>query len=236
MLNQVYLLLYNDEIMRIFNFLTIVSLLLVLTSAQAADLKKPTLKNPVAGKHYLVLDKPGRTKSPPGKVEVIDFFWYGCPHCYKQLEYTEAWEKDKPSYIYVRKIPVPFSGMWTVHARTYYTAQRLNMAARLHRPIFDAIHKEKRRLTNQLSIRDFFADQGVDPARFDDIYGSFSVDARLRSAQKEVAFYKIKSVPIFIINGKYMTDTSMAGSQANIIQIIKFLSEKEYQAGSQGQS
>lgn len=220
---------------RLFFVLFAALVALPLLEAQAANLQKATLKNPVEGKHYAVLAKPGKTKAPPGKIEVIDFFWYGCPHCYNQLSYTEEWEKSKPPYVYVRKVPVPFSGLWTVHARAYYTSHRLNMAARLHRPIFDAIHKEKQQLTNQRTLRNFFVSQGVDPDRFNDIYDSFSVDARVRSAQKEVSFYQINSVPTFVINGKYVTDSSMAGSAANIIAVIKFLTEREYQAQSQEQ-
>jgi len=216
-------------------FLSVALIALPIAYGQAANLDKPTIKTPVEGRHYTVLAKPGRTKAPPGRVEVVDFFWYGCPHCYRQLAYTEEWEKDKPSYVYVRKVPVPFSGLWTVHARAYYTSHRLNMAARLHRPIFEAIHKDKQQLNNKRMLRNFFVSQGVDPARFDDIYDSFSVDARVRSAQKEVSSYQIKSVPSFVINGKYLTDVSMAGSPANVIAVIEFLTEQEHQAQNQEQ-
>ena len=210
--------------------------LIILSTVHAANLKKPTISNPIAGKHYEVLDKPGITKAPPGKIEVVDFFWYGCPHCYAQLEYTEDWEKEKPPYVSIRRVPVPYSGLWTVHARAYYTAKRMNVAGRTHRALFDAIHKKKQTLTNQRTLAGFYADRGADFNRFNELFNSFSVDARIKSAQREVALYKIDSVPTFIINGKYKTDVTRAGSKANIMQVIKVLVEQEYQALSQGES
>ena len=218
----------------ILSFLSVALIALPIAYSQAANLDKPTIRTPVEGRHYTVLAKPGRTKAPPGRIEVVDFFWYGCPYCYNLLPYTEEWEKDKPSYVYVRKVPIT-GGRAAAHARAYYTSYRLNMAARLHRPIFEAIHKDRKQLNNKRMLRNFFASQGVDPARFDDIYDSFSVDARVRSAQKEVSFYQIETVPSFIINGKYFTDVSMAGSPANLVAVIKFLTEQEHQARNQEQ-
>lgn len=220
---------YNKCIMRTI----ILTLLLLCLSAFAGaeTLKKATITTPKEGRHYHVLAEPGRTKAPTGKIEVVEFFWYGCPHCYRLESYMESWDRTKPSYITFRRVPVPYDGLWNLHARTYYTAEKLNVIAKTHRPFFDAIHKERKTLTSQNAIARFFAGYGVDPARFNDTFGSFSVEARMRLASKEADFYKISSVPTVIINGKYHTGADIAGSEANLIEVIRYLTKLEHEKG-----
>ena len=213
------------------NIITKFTLLLVFVSGLAAaeTLKKPTVSTPKEGRHYHTLQEPGRTKVPTGKIEVIEFFWYGCPHCYRLEPYMEDWEKTKPSYVTFRRVPVPYDGLWNLHARTYYTAEKLKVVTKTHRPFFDAIHKERKTLTSQGAIAKFFAGYGVDISRFNDTFTSFSVEARMRLASKEADFYKISSVPTVIINGKYRSGADIAGSEANLIEVIRYLSKLEHE-------
>ena len=196
---------------------------------QAAKLDKPTIGTAVAGKHYQVLPKFGKTKVPPGKVEVIEFFWYGCPHCYRLDPYIESWLKNKPSYVTFRRVAVPSNGLWEVHARTYYTADRLKLLGKTHVAFFDAIHKQRQPLTNQRTISKFFSNYGVSVEQFNDVYNSFAVESKIRLASREARSYKVNSVPVVIVNGKYMLTAGWVGGEANLIAVINQLAKLEHE-------
>ena len=195
----------------------------------AANLDKATIGNAIAGKHYQILQKFGKTKVPPGKVEVTEYFWYGCPHCYRLEPYVENWEANKPSYITFRRVAVPFNGLWQIHAQAYYTAERLNLVGKTHRAFFDSIHKERRPLTNQRNIAKFYSEYGVNADRFNEVYNSFGVESKMRLASREVSFYKINSVPMFVVNGKYLLSVGMAGSEANLMEVVRQLAKLEHE-------
>ena len=139
----------------------------------------------------------------------------------------ESWEASKSDDAYLRRIPVSYNKLWNLHARTYYTAEKLKVLAKSHRPFFDAIHKERKPLTSQRAIAGFFTQYGITTKNFNDTFSSFSVEARMRLASKDSDFYKIDGVPNIIINGKYKTNPSLAGSEANMITVIRYLVEQE---------
>lgn len=209
--------------------LIFIAAILLSSPLQAAGekLAKPTIGVAVAGKNYQVLPKFGKTKVPPGRVEVTEFFWYGCPHCYRLEPYIENWLAKKAPYVSFRRVAVPFGGLWNIHAQSYYTAERLKVLGETHTAFFDAIHKERRPLTNQRNIAKFFSEHGVDINKFNEVFNSFSVSSRMGLAEREVSFYKINSVPLIIVNGKYLATVQMAGSEANLIEVIKQLTELE---------
>ena len=196
-------------------------------NAAGENLAKPTIGTAIAGKNYQILKKFGKTKVPPSKVEVVEFFWYGCPHCYRMEPYLEKWAASKQPYVSFRRVAAPFGGLWNIHAQTYYTAERLKVVRKTHIPFFDAIHKEKRALTTQRSISKFFGEYGVDVNQFNEVFSSFSVTSRLRLAEREISFYGINSVPSIVVNGKYLITVQMAGSEANLIEVIKQLAKLE---------
>ncbi len=161
------------------------------------------------------------------KIEVIEFFWYGCPHCYHFEPYISKWNKTKPANVEFVRIPAVFRPGWKVQARAYYALQQMGVLESIHDKIFDEIHKNKNPLNTVNSIADFVAKQGVNRAEFLQQYNSFVVDERVRKAIKELAAYKISGVPTVIVNGKYKLNGRMAGTYENLIKILNYLIKKE---------
>ncbi len=161
------------------------------------------------------------------KIEVLEFFWYGCPHCYSFEPYIKAWKKTKPANVEFVRIPAVFRPDWEVQARTYYALSNMGVIEDLHGKIFAAIHKDKQRLNKKESLTDFVVKNGVDRKKFEAEYNSFSVDSMVRKAKKKQTAYKIQGVPSVAVNGKYLTSGSMSGSYENLIKIMDYLIEKE---------
>ena len=196
----------------IFIFLLVNSALL-----QAADYSE--------GTHYKKL--PPQQISSGEKVEVLEFFWYGCPHCYSFEPTLKAWEKTKPANVELVRVPAIFRPEWEVQARAYYALSNMGKIDELHGKIFTAINKDKQRLDKKELIADFVEKNGVDRKTFLAEYDSFSVDGMVRKAKKKIKTYQIQGVPSIVINGKYLTSGSMAGSYDNMIKITNYLIAKE---------
>lgn len=181
-----------------------------------------------AGIDYLLV-KPPQPTSTGDKVEVLEAFWYGCPHCYRFEPELTRWIKKLPDHARFVRMPAIFPNRpaWTLHARAYYTAQSLGVVDRIHKPLFDALHKEKRRLLDKNTLAQFFAEHGVDEDAFNKTFDSFAVDTRVRRAKDMTKRYGITGVPTLIINGKYRLSASVAGSTARMLQIAEHLIEKE---------
>ncbi len=184
----------------------------------------------IEGKYVLV--EPPQTTETPGKIELVDVFWYGCPHCNRFMPILEAYLKKKPSYLELRRMPAIFRKSWEMHARAYYTAQLLGVSEKLHVPIYNAIHKEGNKLNTKESLRAFFAENGVSTDDFDQTFESFAVEALLRNSIKMQTRYGVRGTPTAIINGKYRTSGSLAGSFKEMIRVIDVLAKREYQAGA----
>ena len=175
---------------------------------------------------YQIID-PFQPTQSGDKIEVVEFFWYGCPHCYALEPYLEHWEKSLPDDVAFRRIPGVLGSNWIPHARAYYTAQKLGMVDKIHRPLFDAIHKERKRIDNQKSLADFFAAYGVDKDEFNRIYESDAVTDQLKQAFITAKNYGIRGVPAIIVNGKYLTTVTLTGGDKELIVTINDLIEKE---------
>ena len=195
----------------IFIFLLVNSALL-----QAADYSE--------GTHYKKL--PQQTSSGE-KVEVQEFFWYGCPHCYSFEPYLKTWEKTKPANVELVRVPAIFRPEWEVQARAYYALSNMGKIDDVHGKIFTAINKDKKRLDKKELIVDFVEKNGVDRKIFLEEYDSFAVDGMVRKAKKKIKAYQIQGVPSVVVNGKYLTSASMAGSYDNMLKITNYLIEKE---------
>ncbi len=154
-------------------------------------------------KEYLELNPP-RPTDDPAKVEVIEFFWYGCPHCYRFDPYLEQWLKNKPDNVVFKRQPVIFGSHWEPHARAYFTAQVLGVLDKIHRDLFDTMHKKKKRMTSEDELVEFFAAHGVDKETFQNAFHSFSVEMKVRQAESIPAEYGITGVPAVVVNGKYL--------------------------------
>lgn len=183
------------------------------------------------GTHYQRLSTPVPTSSND-RVEVVEAFWYGCGHCYSLEPALEKWVADKPDNIAFVRLPAVLGSSWEPHARAYYTAEALGVLDKIHQPLLDAIHVEDRRLANEKQLAEFFAEQGVDKETFRKAYNSFTVETRLRRSQELVKRYKLRAVPTIIINGKYVTNTTMAGSGQKLFEVMDYLVEKEKDAAS----
>jgi len=161
------------------------------------------------------------------KIEVLEFFWYGCPHCYSFEPYLKAWKKTMPANVEFVRVPAIFRPDWEVQARAYYALSNMGIIEDLHGKIFTAIHKDKKRLNKKELITDFLVANGVDRKKFEAEYSSFSVDSMVRKAKKKQTAYQIQGVPSVAVNGKYLTSGSMSGSYENLIKIIDYLVAKE---------
>ncbi|RMD68426.1 MAG: thiol:disulfide interchange protein DsbA/DsbL, partial [Gammaproteobacteria bacterium] len=144
---------------------------------------------------------------------------------------VEAWLKRKPEDVVFRRMPAIFTNpLWALHARAYYTAEALGIVDKIHRPLFDAIHKERRPMNTEKDIEAFFAEHGVDPETFRRTFHSFYVEAKVRQAREMTRRYGIDGVPSFIVDGKYRTSPRQAGGNLEVFKVIDFLIEKERKA------
>jgi len=198
---------------------SIVASLLVCSMAIAADEYEE-------GVHYERI-VPAQPTSTVNKVEVLEIFWYGCPHCFRFEPYVERWLKKMPAEAQFVRLPGVFRPSWEVGARAYYTAELLGVFEKVHKPLFNALHLQKRKLNTEDAMRDFFAEQGVDKKEFIKTYKSFAVETRLRRAKTMTSRYGIDGVPAVIVNGKYRLSAKSAGSNAEMLKVINFLVKKE---------
>lgn len=170
---------------------------------------------------------PPQPTQNPDKVEVIEFFWYGCPHCYAFEPVLSEWLKNKPENVEFIRQPAIFSDLWGDHAKAYFTAEALGIVDKVHADIFDAIQNKRQALRTEDELAKFFVAHGVDETEFRNAYNSFLVDAKLRQAKAMAPRYGVTGVPTIIINGKYKTNATLAGSQSGIITIMNQLIAQE---------
>jgi protein dithiol oxidoreductase (disulfide-forming) len=173
------------------------------------------------------------TAAPAGKVEVLEIFWYGCPHCYDLEPYLAAWRKSKPDYIQFERVPVMWGPVHRAHAQLYYTLKQLGRND-LDQKVFDTLHNEQNPLVGNTPEETFalqlqFAkDMGIDPESFRKAYNSFAVNSDLQRAEVITQRYQVEGVPVIEINGKYTTDVGKAGSHENLIAEINDLAAAEH--------
>jgi thiol:disulfide interchange protein DsbA len=161
------------------------------------------------------------------KVEVVEFFWYGCPHCNAFEPFISKWNQSKPDNVEFIRVPAVFHPSWKVHARAYYAMEAMGILEKTHEAVFEAMHKNKIKLNTMEEFADFIASTGASRDEFIKQYQSFSVDGQVRKANKLLKDYDVTGVPFVAINGKYITDGRMAGSYPRLIEIIEQLVAKE---------
>lgn len=178
-----------------------------------------------ADRDYMQLPTPQPTLSGK-KVEVIEFFWYGCPHCYELEPHLKAWLKRKPKDVEFRHVPAIFRDSWVPNAKTFYALEALGMQEKLHEQVYDAIHAENLDLNNEQLLFDWVAKHGVDRKKFADAYNSFSMQAKVSKSVQMPKDYGLKGVPSLVVDGKYLTSGSLAGSPEEVIKVLDQLIEK----------
>lgn len=175
------------------------------------------------GKDYVRLPTPVPT-SAPDKVEVVELFWYGCPHCYQLEASAREWLKRKPEQVAFVRIPVAFGPTWEAGARAFYAAEELGVSEKMHQPLFDAMHQKASPSVDELAA--IFAAQGVDAEAFRKAYGSFQTETQLRRGNQMAQRYNARGVPMLIVNGKYEVRSPQ------VFEVVDFLVAKETAAMS----
>ncbi len=166
----------------------------------------------------------------PAKVEVIEFFWYGCPHCYSFEPLLATWIKTLPKNVEFIRQPAVFSDLWGKHAKAYFTAEALGVVDKVHTDFFDAIQNKKQNLETEDQLAKFFVAHGVKESEFHDTFNSFLIDAKVRQAATTAGRYGISGVPAIVINGKYKTNGPLAGSHEKMLEGVNQLIQQESKA------
>jgi thiol:disulfide interchange protein DsbA len=189
----------------------------VATEAQAQ------LKPPVAGTDYLVLDKRALVEAPAGKIEVVEFFWYNCPHCNVFEPAFDAWRKTAPKDLAVRRVPIAFQDDFAPQQRLYYALEAMGLVAKLHAKVFAAIHVEKLSLNKPDAITAWVTQQGVDKTKFLAEFNSFATASKTARATQLQNAYKVEGVPSLGVAGRFYTDGTQAGSLERALKVVEFL-------------
>lgn len=179
-----------------------------------------------AGKQYVELGSPVPV-SQPGKIEVVELFWYGCPHCYQFEPSVQAWAQTLPEDVNFVRIPALFGGLWNVHGQMFLTLEAMNVEEKVHEAVFDAIHKGGKKLASTEEMAEFLAGVGVDRDRFLATFNSFAIKGQMEKARKLAAAYQITGVPVMIVNGKYRFDLGSAGGPEGTLKVADHLIAKE---------
>ncbi len=173
-----------------------------------AEAEKPAAPAPQkfkAGTHYVKLTTAQGTSSPPDVVEVAEVFWYGCPHCFNFDPIVTNWEENLPDGVNFVRLPVMWNPTNEIHARMFYTIEALGKLDELHAEIFREMHLNKNMLTTESAIMAFVGKHGISTEDFKKTFRSFAVESKLKRAKNLTQRYRIQSVPLLVINGKYLT-------------------------------
>jgi thiol:disulfide interchange protein DsbA len=180
-------------------------------------------KKPEEGKEYRALDKRAGTEAAAGKIEVIEFFWYSCPHCNAFEPKLVNWIKGVPADVVVRRVPVAFRDDFVPQQRLFYTLEAMGKLDEVHHKVFEAIHVNRQPLNREELIVAFAEKNGLDKAKFQELYNSFSVQTKARRAAQLQDAYKVEGVPAMGIAGRYYTDGTMAGNMDRALQVVDYL-------------
>ena len=180
-------------------------------------------QQPVVGRDYSLINPPQPTASGK-KIEVLEFFWYGCIHCYNLEPPLQAWLKRKPADVEFRPVPAAFDASWLPLARAYYALDAMGAIAKYHDELFTAIHRDKQKalLSDPRAMADWLGGKGLDKQKFLDTYNSFAVNGRTQRTMDLTRSYDIPGTPALVVNGKYLTSPSMMVTPDNKISYERF--------------
>ncbi|MEY2678736.1 MAG: Thiol:disulfide interchange protein DsbA precursor [Pseudomonadota bacterium] len=188
-----------------------------------AQAQGPAAAKPVEGKDYLSLDKRVPTDVGAGKIEVIEFFWYSCPHCHAFEPQFAAWVKAAPKDVVVQRVPVRFRDDFEAQQRAYYVFESLNMVDAMHGKLFHAIHTERQQLNNAQALAAWANKNGLPEKKFMDTFNSFGVATKARRATQLQDAFKVQGVPALGIAGRFYTDGGLAQSMDRALQVADYL-------------
>ncbi|MFJ2550062.1 thiol:disulfide interchange protein DsbA [Pseudomonas sp. NPDC087612] len=187
-------------------------------TAQAAE--------PVAFDQYTELSNPVPV-SVPGKIEVVELFWYGCPHCYSFEPVVNPWVEKLPKDVNFKRIPAMFGGPWDAHGQMFLTLEAMGVEHKVHAAVFEAIQVQRKRLTKPEEMADFLETQGVDRAKFLATFNSFAIKGQVKQAKELAKKYGITGVPSMVVNGKYRFDLGTAKGPQGVLNVADYLIKKE---------
>lgn len=179
-----------------------------------------------AGQHYQVLPQPVAT-ADPGKIEVVEVFWYGCHHCYRFRGRIDRWRKQLPEDVHFERLPAVWHARMALHARAYFAAEAMSVVDKMHPRLFDAIHARGLKLGNEWQITEVFAEAGVDRSRFSSHFNSFGVKGKALRAEQRGRDYLVVSTPSLIVNGRYRVSMESAGSRKDLLAVVEYLVNRE---------
>ena len=180
-------------------------------------------KKPEDGVEYMTLDKRVNVDAPAGKIEVIEFFWYACPHCNAFEPKLVAWIKKQPADVVIKRVPVAFRDDFVPQQRLYYTLEAMGKLDELHNKVFHAIHAERAPLQREEQIVEWADKQGLDKAKFKELYNSFSVSSKAARAAQLQNQFKVTGVPAIGIAGRFYTDGELARNMDRALQVTEYL-------------
>jgi thiol:disulfide interchange protein DsbA len=184
---------------------------------------------PVEGKDYARLAQPVAMASS-GKVEVVEFFGYWCPHCNSFEPAIDAWARKLPAEVSFRRVPVAFSAPQEPYAKIYLALEAMGQLDALHRKVFAAIHVQRQRLEKDAEINAFMTANGVDAAKFMDTYKGFTVASKFKQSRQLADAYKIDGVPTIGVHGRYFTSPSLAGGAEQALRVTDYLIQRTKQS------
>jgi thiol:disulfide interchange protein DsbA len=176
-----------------------------------------------SGKDYITLERPVATEAGKGKIEVLEFFWYSCPHCNQFEPAFEQWAKNAPKDVVVRRVPVAFRDDFVPQQRLYFALEAMNLLEKMHSRVFTAIHGEKQMLNTDAAVLAWAEKQGIDKAKFEQAYKSFGVATKCKRAVQLQNDFKIEGVPSLGVAGRYYIDGTLAGSLPRALQVADAL-------------
>jgi thiol:disulfide interchange protein DsbA len=172
----------------------------------------------------------------PERVEVVELFWYGCPHCYDLEPLVKEWLAGKPDDVEFVRLPAIVGPRWELLARAYFTAQSLGVLEKIHPALFAAIHDKKQNIKDEAALRDFFATQGISEKEFNEAFNSFAVAFKVNNAKLMTRRYAISGVPTIIVNGKFRTSGKLAGGHEELFEVVDYLVAAERAAAEPAQA
>ena len=178
---------------------------------------------PEDGNDYKTLDKKAATEAPAGKIEVVEFFWYSCPHCNTFEPQLEAWSKRLPPDVVLRRVPVAFRDDFVPQQRLFYTLEAMGKLPELHAKVFQTIHVDKQPTNKQDAIVAWAEKNGLDRAKFLELYNSFTVSTKASRAKQLQDAYQVEGVPALGVAGRFYTDGTMAKTMPRALQVAEYL-------------
>jgi thiol:disulfide interchange protein DsbA len=178
------------------------------------------------GVDYISLDKRVPADVGAGKIEVIEFFWYSCPHCNAFEPRFEAWIKSAPKDLVIKRAPVRFRDDFEAQQRMYYALEALNKVDALHAQVFKAIHVDRLNMTTADNLATWASTHAIDKAKFLEVFNSFGVATQAKRATQLQDAFKVQGVPALGVAGRFYTDGSLAGSMERAVQVVEYLASE----------